>query len=214
MVILTPQILLRMFQEESLPVRTPSYIPQLSVYYNLQRFPAFSNFNLFSRFVHHSNGQEGSFYLQNGEINYRSGNFATNYFETGLIVTNYNSRFKAMQFYSTTFEIHPKGMHVSELDGKFSTFRWHSAFSVFKLHNCLSSDQKGKAQFSLKGKTSFLFGEINDWKAFDQRRLELSFTLAYYPLFLEDIGFFVSIYRGMDYYNIYFDRQLSLALVL
>ena len=33
--VLTPQIIIRMYQEESYPVRTPSYMPQISVYYNL-----------------------------------------------------------------------------------------------------------------------------------------------------------------------------------
>ena len=34
--VFTPQIIIRMFQEESFPVRTPSYMPQLTVYYRLQ----------------------------------------------------------------------------------------------------------------------------------------------------------------------------------
>ena len=33
--VLTPQIILRMFQEESYPVRTPSYMPHITVYYLL-----------------------------------------------------------------------------------------------------------------------------------------------------------------------------------
>ena len=33
--VLTPQIILRMYQEESYPVRTPSYMPHITVYYRL-----------------------------------------------------------------------------------------------------------------------------------------------------------------------------------
>lgn len=33
MAVLTPQIIIRMYQEESFPVRTPSYMPQLTFYY-------------------------------------------------------------------------------------------------------------------------------------------------------------------------------------
>ena len=36
MAVLTPQIVIRMYNEESYPVRTPSYIPQVSFYYLLQ----------------------------------------------------------------------------------------------------------------------------------------------------------------------------------
>ena len=75
--VLTPQIIIRMFQEESFPVRTPSYIPQLTVYYRLQAKPQINSTSVFGRLAHHSNGQEGDFYLENGEINLNSGSFST-----------------------------------------------------------------------------------------------------------------------------------------
>ena len=34
-------------------------------------------------------------------------------------------------------------------------------------------------------------------------------TMSDYLKFLEDIGFFAQVYHGSDYYNIYFDHQLS-----
>ena len=210
MAVLTPQIIIRMYQEESFPVRTPSYIPQITVYYALDEAPPYSHLNFFGRIAHHSNGQEGDSFLENGEINHLTGNFSTNYFEFGFIKTNYNPRFKAMQFYSSSLEYHPPGFPAEELEGLFSTLRWHSSFSVFKLNQKIDPNKKGKAQFSIKGKTSILFGDVSDWKTFDKKRLEASLTFSYYPSGLEDIGLFVSIFRGRDYYNIYFDKQLSL----
>ena len=208
--VLTPQIILRMYQEESFPVRTPSYIPQITVYYALGERPPFSHLNLFGRIAHHSNGQEGDSFLENGEINHITGNFATNYLEFGFIKTNYNPRFKAMQFYSSSIEYHAPGFTTNELEGLFSTLRWHSSFSVFKLNRKRDANNKGKALFSIKGKSTILFGDVSNWKTFDKKRLELSLTVSYYPTGLEDVGLFVSIFRGRDYYNIYFDRQLSL----
>lgn len=210
MAVLTPQIILRMYQEESFPVRTPSYIPQLTVYYALDGLPPYSQVNFFGRLVHHSNGQEGESFLENGDINHLTGNFSTNYLELGFIKTNYNPRFKAMQFFSSSIEYHPPGFPAAELNGLFSTLRWHSSFSVFKLYGRGDTDKKSKSQFSIKGKISILFGDVSNWKSFDRKRLETSLTIAYYPPPLEDIGLFVSIYRGRDYYNIYFDKQLSL----
>ena len=35
--VLTPQVIIRMYQEESFPVRTPSYMPQLTAYYRLSK---------------------------------------------------------------------------------------------------------------------------------------------------------------------------------
>ncbi len=88
--VLTPQIIIRMYQEESFPVRTPSYIPQITVYYQICESPNQNKMNLFARIAHHSNGQEESFFLENREVNTRSGDFATNYLELGLIKTNYS----------------------------------------------------------------------------------------------------------------------------
>ncbi len=49
----------------------------------------------------------------------------------------------------------------------------------------------------------------NDWKTFDLNRLNASLRFYYRPKFLEDIGLFVQLYHGMDYYNIYFQHQIS-----
>jgi hypothetical protein len=48
-----------------------------------------------------------------------------------------------------------------------------------------------------------------DLNLFDFDRFNASLTFYYHPKFLEDIGLFVQFYHGMDYYNIYFEHQLS-----
>jgi len=45
--------------------------------------------NLFGRAAHHSNGQDGDFFLEDGSINTTSGNFATNFFRTGFYCYKY-----------------------------------------------------------------------------------------------------------------------------
>ncbi len=54
-----------------------------------------------------------------------------------------------------------------------------------------------------------MFGELNNWDNFSLNRLNLSLTFYYHPKFLEDIGLFTQIYHGMDYYNIYFNHQIT-----
>mgnify|MGYP003631919458 CR=1 FL=1 len=54
MAVLTPQIIIRMFNEESFPVRTPSYIPQISFYYAINKREASNCLVLFGRIAHHS----------------------------------------------------------------------------------------------------------------------------------------------------------------
>ena len=131
--VLTPQIIIRMYQERSFPVRTPSYMPQITLYYLLNGKSNVNKLILYGKIAHHSNGQDGDFFLKNGEINTISGDFATNYFEQGLILTNVSKRLKAYQFFKTSIEIHPTGWMQKELTGIYSQYRWHNAFSIFKL---------------------------------------------------------------------------------
>ena len=202
--VITPQIIIRMYQYESFPVQTPSYIPQLTVYYSLSSKNKAKSFSTFGKIAHHSNGQDGAFYLANGEINTKNGSFATNYYELGLIRTKYNKQFNAVQFFSSSFEVHPKGFSIDELDGIYSKYRWKNLISFFKL-----PENNNKASMSLKGEFMWMLDDINNWDVISLNRLNIRLTFYYHPKFMEDIGFFTQIYHGMDYYNIYFNHQIS-----
>ncbi len=207
--VITPQVIIRMYQEESFPVRTPNYIPQITAYYLLSSKTKANSLSLFGKFAHHSNGQDGDFFLENGDINLLTGNFATNYYELGLIKTIYNSRFNAVQFFGTSLEIHPPNLTAEELNGIYSLYRWNTIFSIFKMPPNSSQNKKRNANISLKGQTTWMFGDFNNLDNFSIDRLNLSLTFFYHPKFLEDIGLFVQAYHGMDYYNIYFDHQID-----
>ena len=211
MMVLTPQITIRMFNEESYPVKTPSYIPQLSLYY-LFGYPELAHHTtLFGRIAHHSNGQDGSFYNSNGTINLQSGNFATNFFEIGFIDTSYGAKVNAVKFFKSSLEIHPKSWMLDELRGQYSGLRWHNSFFVYKLPLDRGFfSEKRKANFSVKIETTWMLDNINEWKTFDTNRFSGAFTFYYHPKFLEDIGFFIKFYHGLDYYNIYFEHQLDI----
>ena len=204
MAVLTPQVVLRMYNEKSLPVRTPSYIPHITFYYSIGKELSIDNFSIFGKIAHHSNGQEDDFYLENGDINYHFGNFSTNYFEAGVIKTFYDNNLNAAQFFSTSLEVHPEGLSDTELGGLYSFYRWNNQFAIFKLPLELSDNKKERAKFSLKGQFTWLFGDVNDWEFFSLNRIVASITFYYHPSFLEDIGLFVQYYHGQDYYNIYF----------
>ncbi len=208
--VITPQIIIRMYQERSFPVRTPSYMPQISVYYMLSSKTEVNSLTVFGKLAHHSNGQDGDFYLENGGINLKTGDFATNYYELGLIKTNYSPGFNAVQFFATSLEIHPPGLTNKELRGIYGLYRWNTKFSIFKIPVNSNKNRK-KASISIKGQTTWMLGDMNNWDTFSLNRLNLSLTFYYHPKFLEDIGLFVHAYHGMDYYNIYFDHQIDMV---
>ena len=198
-----------MYQEESFPVRTPSYIPQITVYYQLKNERSTKATTVFGRIAHHSNGQEVPFFLEDGSVNTKSGDFSTNFFETGIIRTNFSKRLNAYQFLKTSLEIHPKHWSVEELEGIYSNVRWHNSFSVFKLSGKKQKQKRNQANISVKAETTWHFGDINIWSSTNFNRLDFSLTFYFHPRFFEDIGLFVQYYNGADYYNMYFSHQLS-----
>ena len=207
--VLTPQIIIRMYQERSYPVRTPSYMPQVTIYYFFKGENSTKNFTLYGRLAHHSNGQDDDFFLENGELNLKSGDFSTNYIEAGIIKANICKRFNAYQFFKTSLEIHPESSTGDELDGIYSKYRWHTAFSIFKLSPRSIHNPMKKADISIKGEATWMFGELNNWDDTSLNRLNLSLTMFYHPPFLEDLGLFVQYYHGSDYYNMYFNHRLD-----
>jgi hypothetical protein len=209
MAALTSQIIIRMYNEVSFPVRTPSYIPQISFYYVTGNKQLKTHNTFFGRVAHHSNGQDGNFYDENGNINLQSGNFATNFFEIGIIKTSYSSTLNAIKFFKSSIEVHPKSWMIEELQGQYSGLRWHNTFTAFKLP-FINSAKDENPNFSLKVETSLMLDNYNNLNTVDINRLNASLTFYYHPKFLEDIGLFVQFYHGMDYYNIYFNNQVDL----
>ena len=217
MMVLTPQIIIRMLNENSNPIKTPSYIPQLSLYYLFGSSGLVHHTTMFARLAHHSNGQDGSFYVQNEvshdqkpKINVQNGNFSTNFIELGFIDTSYGNKNAAVKFFKSSLEIHPRYWMLEELRGQYSGFRWHNSFYAYKLPlDKTVFSQERKANFSMKIETTWMLDAINDWRKFDTLRFSGALTFYYHPGFLEDIGFFLRFYHGYDYYNINFEHQLD-----
>ncbi len=205
---LTPQIIIRMYNEESYPVRTPSYIPQITFYYKAKKQDTLNCLVLFGKLAHHSNGQDGNFYNEDSTINLQAGNFATNFFELGIIKTAYSNRLKAFKAIKSSIEIHPKSWMLQELKGQYSGLRWHNSFTSYKFP--LRDFHHERANFSLKAETTIMLDNYNDKEVFDLDRFNASLTFYYHPKFLEDVGLFVQFYHGLDYYNIYFEHQISI----
>tara|TARA_R110000851_G_scaffold116636_1_gene242952 strand:+ start:15045 stop:15920 length:876 start_codon:yes stop_codon:yes gene_type:complete len=206
--LLTPQIIIRMYNEASYPVKTPSYMPQIAFYYLLNINKAMAKNLLFGKLVHHSNGQDGNFFNEDNTINLSTGNFATNYFEIGFIGTKPSYKLNAIKTIKSSIEVHPKSWMVQELQGRFSGLRWHNTFTAHQLP-FINKHKKSRPRFSLKVDTTLMLDNYNELDIIDIDRLNVNVMFYYHPKFLEDIGLFVGYYNGMDYYNIYFEHQLE-----
>ncbi|HAF28085.1 MAG TPA: hypothetical protein DCG75_03460 [Bacteroidales bacterium] len=212
--VLTPQVIIRMYQEESFPVRTPSYMPQATVYWSVYNKQRFESLNIFGRLAHHSNGQQGDFFLEDGSINVKTGNFSTNYIEAGVIKTSLNKRFNAVRMFRSSVQVHPPILSVDELDNIYSFYRWNNFIYIFKLNKSENEFNKSqKANISLKAELNWFFGDFNNNSFLDIDRITFSTTFTYHPSFFEDIVLFAQYYYGKDYYNMYFSNTLNVFRV-
>lgn len=212
---LCPRIIIRMYNKESFPIRTPSFMPKATFFYHLVD-NSNKNKNLFMYFswFHHSNGQDGFFYnADSTTINTQSGNFSTNWVEGGVYISrpdpfipNTTNDFKLYSAYNYLQE--------SNLNGTYGRLRFYfdlqnnvNLTEIFKRHKHSYNNS------SLTLKQSFHFGwicgNLTDTKTLDSKRFIFQYTIAFKPSFLNDVALFVRYNYGQDYYNIYFNRTIN-----
>ncbi len=212
-------ILMRMYAEESFPVRTPSYMPEISFYHQLNKSGDDKVKYLFLNLTHHSNGQDGDFFNEDGSINTVSGNFSTNYLELGLFLNQNVVPFSnTNEYFKTSIEYHLNVNRVDELEGKYSFVRWHNNFRIFRFPEYSNATEKlmfdKNPAVQTRLETTWLFGDINDASFFDlKERFNFSLTIAYRPKFLSDVSLFANYYSGEDYYNMHFYRRITVFRV-
>lgn len=213
--IISPSIRIRMYAEESFPVRTPSYMPEISFYHQLSRSRDENVKYLFLDLTHHSNGQDGDFFNEDGSYNTESGNFSTNYLELGLFLNKNIVNFSnTNEYFKTSLEYHIDAQRADEMEGRYSFIRWHNDLRIFRFPGYSSTSPKlvfdKNPAVQTRIETTWLFGDINNASFFDlKKRLNLSLTIAYRPPFLSDVSFFANLYSGEDYYNMHFYRRIS-----
>jgi hypothetical protein len=206
MATISPQIIIRMFNERSLPVRTPSYMPHLTFYYNKGNFQKKKMNAAFIRYCHHSNGQQDSTIFYDGEINVKSGDFTTNFLEFGWVHTFNSAKINKLIFLESSFEYHLKNLTQKQILGSYSLYRWNNHIIITTSPEFFNN----KGKLMLDARINWLFGNMNDWSILESKRLNLDISLFYIPPYLNEVGFFIKYYQGMDYYNIYYDHHLSM----
>lgn len=213
---LSPKVVLRMYQAESYPVRTPSYMPGATFYYNISNLRSSrkaSPLFVFLTWQHHSNGQDGTFYNADSiSINTLSGNFSTNTIEMGGFASA-SDKSKAFNsiFHKISLEYHYQ--QNEELKGKYGNFRINSELqSIWYPGKFTSAGGIVKNRlYSVRTqlKLQWIAGNMQNASTLDIKRLVASFRVAIHPAILNEVTLFAQYYYGQDYYNIYFSRTLT-----
>ncbi len=215
---LSPAILIRMYSEKSFPIRTPSYMPEITFYHQIGSRTDRNVKYLFLNLVHHSNGQDGSFFNEDGSYNVRSGDFSTNFIEFGMFLNKNIVPFtNTNEYFQTSLEYHIGMKHEDGLQGRYSKLRWHNNIRIFRFpwyNNSKKLIVNGMPSVQTKIETTWMFGDINNASFFNiKERFNFSFTIAYKPKFLSDVSFFLNFYSGQDYYNMHFYRRISVLRI-
>jgi len=200
-----PKAIIRMYNEESLPVKTPSYEPSLLVYHYV---PSPFNFRIFKwfkserqltfltyRFIHHSNGQNGSYYVIDtnklGVINYVNGNFSTNGIELAFSWSAIDSGSVGRAFVNGRIAYERQLNLDREADIKHTYY-----YNKATVESRIIYSERAKAYVTY----AFMWGT----RQFGTRHsIDMLFCVR--PFYKRsDFSVFVRGYFGPDYYNLYY----------
>ena len=207
LVAVTPKLVLRQFAGGSYPVPPPSYMPRVTAYwwgwpYRVQSKLDSASY-AFLRAGHHSNGQEGDYYASTDppRVDYERGDFVTNYLEVGV-----SQRVLARNLVdgaqTLSVEWHPRGWMNRDVRDGYGPLRVNLAGRVELLRR-VSALSGGVASLT------YIVGPLGPGRRDERSRIALGYTLFSDFGLLGDFSMFASYYTGQDYYNIRFDRNIS-----
>ena len=216
---LSPQIIFRMYNEKSHPVRTPSFMPRVTFFYQfLDKESGKRDVFTYASVMHHSNGQEEDFFNADSTINTLTGDFSTNWVEAGIFLSRPNAKLQFNTNYIKLFATY-NFLQEEKMSGAYGRLRFFANVkSTVKLSKAFRiivapDDKNKKYVFNQSIKLGWIAGKLNDEKAFNIKRLIFDYTLSFTPAFLRDIDVFIQYYYGQDYYNIHFGKQLSVIRI-
>jgi hypothetical protein len=221
---MNPQVQMRMLNKRSWPIQVPSYHFYLTYYRSIDLWrKLFANKLLytdalwFASIVHHSNGQDGKFFVNDSTktIDLVRGNFSVNYIQLGAVV--YTLRATGLQYFSLSeVKIHTDLYPAALCDPNLQKiYGFRRLFTTISFGGPWREEKKGWVnrwlqKSSLELKTGWIFGEYQDYGPVDaSHRMIVDLTYKYYPGWFDEIAFFVRFYSGQDYYNVYFEKQLT-----
>ena len=215
---LSPRFLIRMYNEKSLPIRTPSFMPRATFFYRISTKEKGEDVFAYFSWCHHSNGQDDYFYNEDSTtINTNSGNFSTNLIEGGVFLSHPDRRFpKAVINYVKISALYHY-FQAPELRPLYGRVRFNSDFqstlNLSKLLRIFGNTSKNPTIHNVLLNQSirigYIAGKMDDISTFDSKRFVFRYTITFKPSFLNDVTIFAQYYYGQDYYNIYFNRTLS-----
>jgi hypothetical protein len=213
--VFTPRVKIRLLDSRGAPVKSPSFMPGLTVFYRLNEDTYKPKF-LSLAYSHHSNGVRGPSLNPDGSFNRDSGKFTTNFYTltyyTGkridkkdLIINRYDNL--GLEVHSGLF-----GLGLSEgLKDHYGFIRVNGSrmYNFAKAYD--DPLERGKKAYKNWQRIQFDFTYIADkydnYSAVDlKKRLNVSLRYYYqFPFMTGAALMFGGGYRGQDDYNQFFE---------
>lgn len=211
------RVMARMFQTNSFPIKTPSYIPTIKLFFSMQSDPLRYSFLDFS-FTHHSNGQDAAA-LINSQWNTTDGNFSTNFLTLGFNkgdndgLVRKHSRFYAIQhiglgnFLSQDENL--KGYYGQTRVGWEKVSRHLDNFRVFNSTTNTTLKRYTKETWRFRRYIEYIINGHQSYSGYSlKRRINVELQFFKFTKTLREGSFFVGAgYYGEDPYNIYFPHH-------
>lgn len=209
----SPRIVFRSYSRSSFPISTPSFILRESLFYKVENSLTHNILFPYISLGHHSNGQDGNAVNSDSSINHLTGSFANNYAEAGIMLLTQNIKpfnpFSTVRFFASYNHIDP--VTIRNLYGKY---RFSAEFESILF---IDSSEKLKENTAKYGKSKItgllhielIEGPIIENESLFSKRIIANYSLFYQPAFFGPFSIFTRFYWGQDYYNINFDRSLS-----
>lgn len=221
-IMVNPQVQIRILNEKSLPIRNPSYRVYGTFYKELKSWKNtflrklfYDNALWHVSYVHHSNGQDGSFFVNDSttDVNFNNGDFSTDYVELGIY--SYRAKELSKNYFSirgikATLEYYPVAWYSDGLKNRYGSYRIFADMSVVGPQRNLNRERlmQWLQRSGLEIKLGWIFGSMEHAGPLDaSSRLIIDVWYKYYPAWFDEIAFFARFYRGQDYYNIHFAKD-------
>lgn len=218
-VMVNPQVQLRILNEKSVPIRNPSYRVYGTFFHELKFWKNsflgkifYDNALWYASYAHHSNGQDGPFFVNDTtiEVNFNNGNFSTDYVELGIFT--YRTKAISKNYFSirglkATLEYYPMAWYSEGLRDRYGSYRIFANMGVVGPQKNLHRQKlmQWLQRSSLEVRLGWIFGSMNSAAKLDaSKRMIFDLYYKYYPAWFDEIAFFIRFYHGQDYYNIHF----------
>jgi len=212
---------LRMLDQKSVPIYTPSYNPGINIYRFSKNQGIFKQDIIYALGVYHySNGQEGPYENEDGTLNFKDGNFSTNYVSLKSFSLHRDPKRNnvksvlgsEMRYYFETYQKLKADFPVARFDLSIEDVITDWYKEVYALFGISQQEVENNDELytlnRIKINIGVMFGYMRNTDYFEDR-LILETTYSFKPFWLDDFSFFAKYYYGKDYYNIHFNEKIS-----